>query len=148
MTGRRVVVELAFGPDGVRQARSAVREHAEGMSADVVDNAELMVSELVTNAVLHGAPDVRLTVVAEEGALSVEVTDGSSRLPRTSAPSAMDDSSGRGLEIIELLSVAWGVDVDPAHPGKTVWFRVTDFAQPEADRVVGSGQEKGGTAWN
>jgi hypothetical protein len=69
-------------------------------------------------------------------------------MPATGAPSEVDDASGRGLEIIELLSVAWGVDVDPAHRGKVVWFRMTDFSQPEADRVAESGHEEGGMAWN
>jgi anti-sigma regulatory factor (Ser/Thr protein kinase) len=148
MARRHVTVELPFSPDAVRQARAVVRECAEGLSERVTDNAELLVSEAVTNAVLHGAPELRLTVTAEDADLSVEVADGGTGMPATGAPSEVDDASGRGLEIIELLSVAWGVDVDPAHRGKVVWFRMTDFSQPEADRVAESGHEEGGMAWN
>jgi anti-sigma regulatory factor (Ser/Thr protein kinase) len=144
---RRTVVDLPFTADGVRRARLVVRECAAGLAPDLVDNAELLVSEIVTNAVRHGAPNLRLMVVVQDGGLSIQVADGSSRLPVARARSAAHASSGRGLEIVELLAASWGAEVDPATGGKTVWFRVTDFAQPEAGRVVGSGREKG-TTWN
>jgi two-component sensor histidine kinase len=91
----------------------------------VGDEAELSVSELVTNAVLHTASDVRLTL-RREGAAGVwiGVQDDSDRMPqRTEA--ADDDIAGRGLAIVELVADAWGVDAAPGGAGKTVWLTLS-----------------------
>lgn len=88
--------------------------------ATVADEAELLVSELITNSVRHGAPPVSLRLSCDEGrALQVEVTDGSTVLPdaRTAGP---EDDSGRGVGLVDLLSEEWGVTPHP--DGKTVWF--------------------------
>lgn len=149
MTVRHEHLELPFAPEAVRHARSLVREcAAAGMSPDAVDKAELLISEVVSNAVLHGAPDLRVTIVVERGELSVQVADGSSRVPMAREPATTDATSGRGLTIVEVLSVAWGVEVAPAQPGKTVWFRMTDSPKPLSARVVRSEQVEGEVAWN
>ena len=88
---------------------------------DVLDTVNLLVSELVTNSVLHAnsAPDVAVLLKAD--AVRIEVTDQGGALP--DVPEAGDDAtSGRGLALVETLSSAWGVESTPE--GKTVWFEV------------------------
>jgi anti-sigma regulatory factor (Ser/Thr protein kinase) len=88
--------------------------------AGVHDGALLLVSELVTNAVVYGSPPIKLRVTCNgsEG-LEVRVSDGSDRLPerREAAPLA---EGGRGLFLVESLSSRWGVEATEA--GKEVWF--------------------------
>jgi anti-sigma regulatory factor (Ser/Thr protein kinase) len=78
-----------------------------------------MVSELVTNAMEHGEGDVTVTIRCPGERLRVEITDGGAALParRYAMPGAL---SGRGLEIVERLAVAWGWE--PLPVGKRVWF--------------------------
>jgi anti-sigma regulatory factor (Ser/Thr protein kinase) len=137
MTVRHEHLELPFAPEAVRRARSFVRECAPGMSPGAIANAELLVSEIVTNAVLHGAPDLGVTVAVEHGEMTVRVADGDSRVPTRRDQARADATSGRGLRLVEALSVAWGVEVAPAGRGKTVWFRVTE-PRTQATRVLGS----------
>ena len=79
-------------------------------------DARLVVSELVTNAVLHAATEIELNVVVRIDAIRIEVTDLGIDLPLLWAG---DDTSGRGLPIVEALSYAWGVV--ELGTGKTVW---------------------------
>lgn len=131
---RRVLkgpTELAADPTAVRSARRLLVQvcQASGTAARVVDVAELLVSELVTNAVLHGRSRPRLTVTPTAGGgLSVGVGDDNSRLPvvREDDRDALD---GRGLRLLDLLSSRWGVRPDP--PGKVVWFELDPDAAVE-----------------
>ena len=88
----------------------------------VLDEAQLLVTELVANAVSHGGPPItlRLTCDATPG-MVVAVSDGSPRAPVQRDASA-EATSGRGVALVDLLSEAWGVEVGEA--GKTVWFRL------------------------
>jgi two-component sensor histidine kinase len=88
----------------------------------VLDIARLLVSELVTNAVIHGRSSPRLDVgAAASGALYVGVGDDDSRYPVVQGDD--DGSLGcRGLRLLELLASRWGVRDDP--PGKVVWFEL------------------------
>jgi anti-sigma regulatory factor (Ser/Thr protein kinase) len=76
------------------------------------DNARLVVGELVTNAVLHGAPPIRLSAIPLGTRLFIEVSDGR----RDLGPAAHDS---RGLRVVEALTVDWGVDV--RLDGKMIW---------------------------
>jgi anti-sigma regulatory factor (Ser/Thr protein kinase) len=86
--------------------------------------AVLVVSELVTNAIQHGAGRVVLRIrLGADGALVVEVTDAADQPPVEERP-APDREDGRGLWIVGLVSDAWGVK--PRHGGgKTVWAELT-----------------------
>ena len=129
-------------------ARALVRrELCERHGREARDEVELLVSELVTNAVLHGGSLVTLEVDCEtpEG-ISVAVADDGPALPAPS-PAGPEDESGRGMALVELISDAWGVRVGgrpplpPAAPapvgsvttggalphqapGKVVWFHL------------------------
>jgi anti-sigma regulatory factor (Ser/Thr protein kinase) len=101
------------------RARIFVRTALTGiLPADVVSAAELCVSELVTNAVLHAGTPVRLHLAPVPGGIRIYVRDGSPAMPlrvRHSRTAA----TGRGLSLVTAVSGAWGVDVHD--DGKTVW---------------------------
>ncbi|MEW1719943.1 SpoIIE family protein phosphatase [Streptomyces sp. NPDC093109] len=114
------VYELATDPREVGRARRLVRERLLGWGLPhAVDTAELLVSELVTNAVRHARSDrVGLRLVRTD-ALLCEVTDDEPA-PATLLAAGRDDESGRGLRVVSGLAREWGSS-SSAH-GKTVWF--------------------------
>ncbi len=101
--------------------RVAAQCRAAGFGEDAAGSAELLTSEVVANAVLHGRSTVRLRVLVSGHLLRVEVGDDDARLPtpRPHDPSAL---SGRGMAIVAAVATRWGVDGDPA--GKVVWFEI------------------------
>jgi anti-sigma regulatory factor (Ser/Thr protein kinase) len=105
-------------PDSVAVARRFVVDSLGGTAAEL-DDCELMVSELATNAVRHGRSMFRVGVYRLDGPIRVEVSDYNSRLP-VKAGVSPDAQSGRGLQIVDALSSRWGVR--PEAEGKTVWF--------------------------
>jgi anti-sigma regulatory factor (Ser/Thr protein kinase) len=117
-------VEYDPRPSVVREARAEVRRQLEGWGLanldELVDVAELLVSELATNAVRHSASRFRLTLSAAHGILRCEVRDGGSRVP--AVQDAGDSESGRGMFLVDVLSRRWGCHQDG--PGKTVWFEL------------------------
>ena len=129
-----VLVCLPFAPEAVPLARSIVGEQTGGAAPHLLDDAALLTSELVSNAVLHGDPPLLLAVTAEGDAVTVEVTDASHAMP-TLPPVASrpDEARGRGLRIVEYLATAWGVE--RSETGKTVWFHVTDQRRQRAPQA-------------
>lgn len=123
-TERRDEVSVVLAPDpgAVAGARRFLRETLAGwgVGGDTADSAELVVSELVTNAVTHTGTPAELEVIREPdaGLLRVAVADGSTRhpAPRDADPDAL---GGRGLSIVALLTEAWGVA--DRGDGKVVW---------------------------
>jgi anti-sigma regulatory factor (Ser/Thr protein kinase) len=98
------------------RAASCVSHHAE-----VLEDAVLLVSELVTNSLQHGGPPLVVAVDCDDETLQVRVRDGSSTRP-TPRDAAHADESGRGLALVSTLSADWGVDPDA--DGKHVWFKL------------------------
>jgi serine phosphatase RsbU (regulator of sigma subunit)/anti-sigma regulatory factor (Ser/Thr protein kinase) len=88
----------------------------------LVDRAELLVSELVTNAVLYTASHVELRLSVHDGRLRVEVIDESGERPPAQRPVDLEQASGRGLLLVQSLASTWGVD--PVGVGKSVWFEL------------------------
>ncbi len=105
----------------VPQARRFARTTLGTSSADV-DTVLLLVSEVVTNAVLHARSVIRLTIDDRDGVVRVEVQDESPMLPRMHL-FRLASATGRGLRLLEQLSSAWGVE-PVAGSGKVVWFEV------------------------
>jgi anti-sigma regulatory factor (Ser/Thr protein kinase) len=119
-TTPRAEVELPVS----REAPALAREFLRGSTcvehhSEVVDDAVLLVSELVTNSVLHGGPPVVVAVDCDEATLQVRVRDGSPSLPAR-RDAASGDENGRGLALVAEMSADWGVDTE--EDGKHVWF--------------------------
>ncbi len=118
-----LVVVLPARTEAPRLARDAARTAVLGwgLSAEVGDTVALIVSELVTNAVLHtgSSPTLRLRPSAE--AVYVEVADDYSRQPRMRDPED-DEDGGRGLHLIDALSRRWNVRTTST--GKVVWAEI------------------------
>jgi GAF domain-containing protein len=126
--GERAVdrtVEFALGAEAeaVPHARAFVTSALNGSAPGLVDNAHLVVTELVTNALLHGAPPAMLRLVPEGDGIRVEVDDAGRSLPVQLAR-RNDAMTGRGLELVAAVSTRWGVEPNSTG-GKTVWAHVT-----------------------
>lgn len=120
----RVVRRLPAQPMSVPLARSWAEGWLAGseVPTDRRDLVLLLVSEMVTNAVQQGDGPVRVTLGASTASLRVEVFDPGHRLP-VLGTSALDATGGRGLQLVDALCDAWGVE--EALDGKTVWATVT-----------------------
>ncbi|MEU8757740.1 ATP-binding protein [Streptomyces sp. NPDC048659] len=141
---------VPHGPAGVGEARHRMREqlYRSGMSETVVDDAVLILSELLSNACRHGRPlghadvgdgDVRAAwSIDRAGGLRVEVTDGGGPTRPVPATPSVTARGGRGLNIISALAQDWGVR-DSATGEVTVWVLVTEGHRREdfAARVGG-----------
>jgi anti-sigma regulatory factor (Ser/Thr protein kinase) len=106
------------------EARRAVRAFcAEHAIVDVVDDAELLASEVMTNACRIAKGPVTMFLVADDGALVVIVSDDNvDRLPAVPALSGPMAESGRGLFVLDHLAGAWGSTTSCGR--KNVWFRL------------------------
>ena len=102
--------------------RHTVAKCREGGLAELADTAALLVSEVATNALVHGRGDVRVRASVTGRTLRVEVHDENPGLPSPRAAGDLDEG-GRGLALLEALAGAWGTVADPE--GKTVWFVLT-----------------------
>lgn len=126
-TTRRTMLSVAQAePEQVAAARRQLRELLHDWSSpDQVDSAVLLLSELLTNVLVHTDADALLLAEVRAGPggrrMRVEVADTSDELPHRRRPGELA-SSGRGLMLIELLADAWGVD--PRGEGKCTWFEL------------------------
>lgn len=117
-------------PSAPGQARVFCREHLEPIVGDgaegddVVDTTELVVSELVTNAINAGCSDVVVQIDLHHTYLRVSVEDDAAGQLRVKEPSTTNEH-GRGLRIVDMLATGWGVD--PIYDRKRVW---ADLAVP------------------
>ncbi|MFI0237667.1 SpoIIE family protein phosphatase [Streptomyces sp. NPDC016845] len=113
---------FAQGPRSVAEARRFVRSALDGVASDVVETAELLASELVTNAVLHARTEVEVAVHMDGGTVRVGVSDR--RPDRRLVPYAYPPyaGTGQGLAVVGHLASRHGVEV--AKTTKTVWFEL------------------------
>ncbi|MGX1134093.1 anti-sigma regulatory factor (Ser/Thr protein kinase) [Streptomyces glaucescens] len=111
--------DLRAVPEARRELRELLRRWGAPGCSDV---AELLTSELVTNALVHTDDDAVLTATVGPRGLRVEVRDFVARRPRLRAPDADDGTHGRGLLLVQSLADAWGVR--PHAVGKSVWFEL------------------------
>lgn len=95
----------------------------------VIDRAELLADELVSNAVVHARTSLRLRLELHGDLLHIAVHDASPRLLRL-VPDDPGSGAGRGLRLVERLSTAWGVQRRP-DDGKVVWCTLQLWRRPE-----------------
>ncbi len=114
---------LRAHPSSVAAARRLVLDALTAAQRDDLDEiAQLLVSEVVTNALVHAGTPIGISAFVGDDGLRVEVTDGSTQAP---APRGYGDmaGTGRGLRLLQQLVDQWGT---LAHPdGKTVWFELS-----------------------
>ncbi|MDI9883465.1 SpoIIE family protein phosphatase [Streptomyces sp. HNM0645] len=117
-------------PRSVGRARELARAQLSAWDLDpLVDTVELLVSELVTNALRYGEGEIRLRLLRDR-TLVCEVWDAGLVQPRRRRARDTDEG-GRGLQLVGLLSAAWGSRRTPR--GKTVWF---ELALPDGDSAA------------
>ncbi|OCC10738.1 ATP-binding protein [Streptomyces sp. PTY087I2] len=118
-------VQLSATRRGARLARLLATEQLRSWGLPLED-ASLVIGELATNAALHGyvpGRDFRITLSVYDDVLRIEVADTrGDRIPEKRDPDA-DSDGGRGLLLVEALSVRWGTEHGP-FPRKTVWAEV------------------------
>ncbi len=143
-----VELEVGLLPDrgAPARARRAARTFAGVVPDGSIADLELLVSELVTNAVKHAAPGdraqdaaqdawIRLRIAAETASVRVEVTDPGGGGAAPALKDARDGLvSGWGLVFVDRLSERWGIDDDQ---GTTVWF---ELRYPGTDASAGLGR--------
>ena len=133
MVGEVVGQPLVLDPlaSAVAAARRYVRRALAELGASALEeSAELGVSEVVTNALLHARTACTVTVRAmPSGRVRIEVSD-TSVVPVQQRRFGVSATTGRGLRLVESVSSAWGVDPHPegSGPGKTVWFEPQETA--------------------
>jgi anti-sigma regulatory factor (Ser/Thr protein kinase) len=117
-------VRLSSRPESAGTARRMTVELLRGWGlGQLTDTGELLVSELVGNAVRHtGARTFGLRVTRRRGWVRVEVRDPSRALPCLVPIVRELDERGRGLFLVDMLADRWGVDLLPR--GKTTWFEM------------------------
>lgn len=124
-SGLAVARRFGAGAKSVPDARTFLAEALDAFSDEVVLMAQLLASELVTNAVLHARTPLVLGIELQGPRLRVTVEDGSAGLPAR-RHSGADATQGRGLVLVESLASAWGCD--PTQSGKRVWFELPALA--------------------
>ncbi len=118
-------IHLDTGPGCVKQARQWAAESCRTLGRDdLVEAAELGVSELVANALLHARGPIRLRMRGTREHPRVEVLDGSDQPPTPPVRVAPDGDHlttiGRGLDLVAMAATAWGAEIE--RQGKVVWF--------------------------
>jgi DNA-binding NarL/FixJ family response regulator len=112
---------FARDPRAPSDARRFVREQLGDGVEDLLSSVELLVSELVTNAVVHASSEPQVGVRVSPATVRVEVYDDVPTLPHRRTPDALGPG-GRGLLLLDRIASRWGVD---AHgEGKVVWFEL------------------------
>lgn len=117
------VHEVPADPEGVGEARRFLRRTLQewGVDADTIDTAELCLSELVTNAVMHTQAGCGVRVLLDQGTLTTTVRDFGAQ-DATPVKEGDDplQTHGRGLLLVDALASRWGSELDSV--GTTVWF--------------------------
>lgn len=123
MAPTEVRADFPAEPASAGQARRFVDATLRSWKCDgIVETATLLISELVSNAILHAGTTIRVVIRLGDEQVRVEVQDGSALPPSRKHYSSMA-TTGRGLVLVEELSDRWGVATAPT--GKSVWFELS-----------------------
>ena len=124
-SGGSNTLRVPWRPTSVGRVRRALVQDlkSRGVPPTTIDESEIVVSELLSNAIRHASPlsdgNLRVHWKVKAGVVEVEVTDGGGETTPRPAPRAVWAPSGRGLRIVRSLAHEWGV-ADDRH-GSTVW---------------------------
>ncbi|WP_340295785.1 ATP-binding protein [Aquipuribacter hungaricus] len=130
-------LELLPEPGAASQARRWAGSLLHPLvGGDTTDTVELVLTELVQNAVLHAGTPMTLALAQDEDGVCVSVADGSAVLPSSGLTDA-EAMSGRGLLMVAAVATTWGAEQRPG--GKVVWACV-----PEATEDTGHGTSEDG----
>ncbi|MGW5096588.1 ATP-binding protein [Streptomyces nodosus] len=135
MEAHQLALSLPAMPAAASEARhqavDAIAGWDAGLGTEVVHTVELLVSELVTNAVQYtGTESVSLVVCLDEAALRIEVCDTSPVLPQPALPDA-DSEGGRGLFLIAALADRY--HAEPTETGKRCWAEIDLTSKPSQE---------------
>jgi anti-sigma regulatory factor (Ser/Thr protein kinase) len=131
------VFGLPAAPASVGEARRTARELLDewGVHPETCEDAVLVISELVTNALTHTASEwivCRLRVTGEGLHIEVEDQNSGRVLPARRRPGP-DDQNGRGLMLVGVLSSDWGVRDTPQRSGRVVWAELPSEGRETAE---------------
>ncbi|MFC0596784.1 ATP-binding SpoIIE family protein phosphatase [Streptomyces palmae] len=147
---RRTAMTVAQAePERVADCRHQLRELLDDWAdPEQVESAVLLLSELVTNVLVHTDGDALLlaevTGERDGRTLRLDVADGSDELPHRRRPGELA-SSGRGLWLLDMLADTWGVD--PRGPGKAIWFRLDERSPDRPDGAEGPDEHPEAEFW-
>jgi anti-sigma regulatory factor (Ser/Thr protein kinase) len=118
--------------DSVPAARAFLTQllHGWDIADQVIDDASLLTTELMSNAVEHGSGIVDLEIAVQDGLLHIGVHDGSVELPVKGDRTVASREGGRGIWLVQSIARDWGSDSSGEEPGKTVWFELTTLHTP------------------
>jgi anti-sigma regulatory factor (Ser/Thr protein kinase) len=126
-----VTLDLPPEPASATVARQVTRRQlGVACPSEAVEVAALLVTELVSNAVLHARTAIVLAIECTPGRVFIRVADKSAALPRHRSYGSTA-STGRGIALVDELATAWGVERSPH--GKEVWCEI-EFPATEASR--------------
>lgn len=117
----RSVTDLPAEPSAVSCARSVARALVQAWGfPELAEDAQLVISELLTNVIKHaaGTLTVQLVVTGLDNGIRLALSDGSPRRPSVKNVPP-DRPNGRGMMLVEALATRWGAETDGV--GKTVW---------------------------
>ena len=144
--------------ESVRHSRAFVIDTLVDAPSDIQASIAMMVSELATNAFIHGGSGFEVTIERTQEFIRVEVRDEGIGAPALQSPGP-SEPHGRGLQIVMKLSSEWGISREPEQAGKTVWFKVSTLGDGHVDegavrtwrRIAGPGRSgarsTGHNAW-
>lgn len=147
----RVEVELVADAQAASQARNVVSQATAKLPGDLGFRARIAVSELVTNSVVHPQnrpePLVRLVVATDPSGVRVEVRDGGAPFVSTPRQPSEHTTSGRGLQLVDVLVDRWGANHEDAN---LVWFEIDSLTDepprrdesPSVSRQAARAQEQ------
>jgi anti-sigma regulatory factor (Ser/Thr protein kinase) len=124
----RLAKELRADTRAPKAARDAVGFAASDLTTESLQDAQLLISELVANSVVHGSPNkntrVGIVIDVDRQRLRVEVTDAGEHAPQLSQP---HDTGGYGLQLVDRLASRW--ETTQVAAGNLTWFEL-DLSDP------------------
>jgi anti-sigma regulatory factor (Ser/Thr protein kinase) len=117
--------ELPSRPSSARVARRLARGAMGGCPEPLVETAELLITELIANAIQHASSSPVMHIDVDSGTVRISVSDESSQTPDV-RHGGLEEEGGRGLMLIEALSTSWGWTRTTG--GKQIWFTLAGAA--------------------